>query len=119
VIVAIGKADERRNGDGAASDLDNDEIGARKVRADSDELLSAVRELQELEAEKRGQEISSPEFHATAREITERAREVFRRAAQEEKHGAETGDPQQRTTEDVPPVRAIDARDLGRDAESR
>jgi hypothetical protein len=114
-IVAIGEADERRGRQAAGlrdrddgnppadGDLDRDEIGARNVRADSDALLGAVRELHALEAEKRGQEISSPEFHATAREITERARDVFRLAAEEEKHGAETGDPQDRTTEDVPP----------------
>jgi hypothetical protein len=114
-IVAIDEADARRNREAAGprdrddgnpaadGDLDRDEVGARNIRADSDALLGAVRELQELEAEKRGQEISSPEFHATAREITERARDVFRLAAEEEKDGAETGDPQDRTTEDVPP----------------
>jgi hypothetical protein len=114
-IVAIDETDARRNREAAGprdrddgnpaadGDLDRDEARARTIRADSDALLSAVRELQELEAEKRGQEISSPEFHATAREITERARDVFRLAAEEEKHGAETGDPQDGTTEDVPP----------------
>jgi hypothetical protein len=111
--VAIDEADQRRkreaagqgpdDGNAAGHDFDRDEVGARRIRADSDALLGAVRELQELEAEKRGQEISSPEFHATAREITERARDVFRRAAEAEKHGVEIGDPQDRTTEDVPP----------------
>ena len=119
--MAIGGADKKpsrespepreRDGGNIGDAEVSDEVGARQVRADSDELLGAVRELQQLEAEKRGQEISSPEFHATAREITQRARDIFRRAAEEEKHGAATGEPQDRTTEEVPPVGAPEARD--------
>jgi hypothetical protein len=112
--VAIGKTDEPRDGGAAASRETNadtaDEIGARRVRSDSDALIGAVRELRGLEAEKRQQEISSPEFHATAHAISELARDVFRRAAEEEKHGAETGDPQGRTTEDVAPSGPVEGR---------
>src|SRR4051812_13161410 len=61
----------------------------REVRNDSDALLRAVRELHELEREKRGEEISSPEFHEMAREITDKSRNVFRIAADEERAGDE------------------------------
>jgi hypothetical protein len=78
-----------------------DPAPAREVRRNSDALLEAVRELHDLEREKRAQEISTPEFHATAREITERSREVFRLAAEEERAGDEIDSPQDMTTEDV------------------
>lgn len=74
-----------------------------EVRRDSDELLEAVRELHDLEAEKRKEEISSQGFHDAARKITERSRDIFRRAAEEERHGNEIEDPSHATTEDVPP----------------
>jgi hypothetical protein len=62
---------------------------AQEVRKTSDALLEAVRSLHELEREKRSQQLSSPEFHAMAREITERSQEVFRLAALEERAGNE------------------------------
>ena len=113
MIVAIGGADDeaRQSADGReddegdaerVADAQRDEVAVRNLRADSDSLLGAVRELRNLEAEKRTQEISTPEFHETAREITERARGVFRLAAEEEKHGAQTGEPQRRSTNEVP-----------------
>ena len=76
---------------------------AREVRRDSDALLEAVRELHDLEREKRAQEISSPEFHAMAREITNRSREVFRTAADEERAGDELESTLDTTTDEVPP----------------
>ncbi len=75
---------------------------AEEVRKTSDELLEAVRKLQDLEREKRAQEFSTPEFHAMAREITERSREVFRMAALEERAGSEVDSPDS-TTEDIGP----------------
>jgi hypothetical protein len=75
---------------------------AQEVRQTSDELLEAVRKLHDLEREKRAQQLSTPEFHAMAREITERSREVFRLAAVEERAGDEV-DSQDRTTEDIRP----------------
>jgi hypothetical protein len=82
---------------------ETDVVPAREVRNDSDALLEAVRELHELEREKRGQKMSSPEFHDMAREITDRSRDVFRIAADEERAGDELDSPQDRTTDDVPP----------------
>jgi hypothetical protein len=76
---------------------------ARDVRKASDALLDAVRELQDLEREKRAEEFSTPEFHAKAREITELSREVFRLAAEEERAGNEIESPEDGTTEDVMP----------------
>jgi hypothetical protein len=75
----------------------------REVRKDSDALLRAVRELHELEREKRGEEMSSPEFHEMAREITDKSRDVFRIAADEERAGDELESPQDKTTNDVRP----------------
>jgi hypothetical protein len=75
---------------------------AQEIRRTSDALLEAVRSLHELEREKRAQQLSSPEFHAMAREITERSRELFRLAALEERAGNEV-ESQDSTTEDIPP----------------
>jgi hypothetical protein len=75
----------------------------REVRKHSDALLEAVRELHDLEREKRTEGFSTPEFHAKAREITERSREVFRIAAEEERAGNEIESPLDKTTEDVRP----------------
>jgi hypothetical protein len=78
-----------------------DAAPAREVRRNSDALLEAVRALHDLEREKRAQEVSTPAFHAMAREITERSREVFRLAAEEERAGDEVDTPQGATTEDI------------------
>lgn len=58
------------------------------LREDSDRLLRALDELRDLERQKRVQEVSSPSFHDLAREIEEKAREVFRLAEQEEEDGS-------------------------------
>ncbi|HEV8490131.1 MAG TPA: hypothetical protein VGQ58_10130 [Candidatus Limnocylindrales bacterium] len=65
------------------------ELSARTVlRDDSDRLLRAVDELRALEREKRLQDVSSRPFHELARQVEEKAREVFRLAEQQEYHGA-------------------------------
>jgi hypothetical protein len=78
-----------------------DGAASREVRKDSDALLEAVRKLHDLERVKRSQQLSSPEFHEMAREITQRSREVFRIAAEEEKAGNEVQEPQDATTDDI------------------
>jgi hypothetical protein len=83
--------------------VDTDAEPAREVRNDSDALLQAVRELHELEREKRGEQMSSPEFHEMAREITDRSRNVFRIAADEERAGDEIESPRDNTIDDVKP----------------
>jgi hypothetical protein len=80
-----------------------DPAAAQEVRQTSDALLEAIRALHELEREKRVQQLSTPEFHAMAREITERSREVFRLAAVEERAGDEVESQQEETTEDIRP----------------
>jgi hypothetical protein len=82
---------------------ETDAAASQEVRQSSDALLDAIRKLHDLEREKRTQELSTPEFHAMAREITERSREVFRLAAEEERAGDEVDTPQDRTTEDIRP----------------
>lgn len=82
---------------------ETDATAAQEVRRDSDALLDAIRGLNDLEREKRSQEVSSPEFHEMARKITERSREVFRMAAEEEKAGDEVESPQDRTIEEIGP----------------
>jgi signal transduction histidine kinase len=59
------------------------------LRDDSDRLLQAVDELRALEREKRLQDVSSGPFHDLARQVEEKAREVFRLAEQQERHGSE------------------------------
>ena len=53
----------------------------------SDRILDAIAELHRLEVEKRTKEISTPEFHRLAEEITAKSREVFRIAAEQERLG--------------------------------
>jgi hypothetical protein len=72
------------------------------LRNDSDSLLEAVREIRDLEQSKRGQQMSSPEFHRTAEEITDKTRRVFEIASDEE-HTGNGVDSQPKTTEDVKP----------------
>ena len=76
---------------------------AQELRKTSDALLEAVRALHDLEREKRAQKVSTPEFHAMAREITERSQEVFRLAAVVERAGDEIGSPLDGSTEDIRP----------------
>ena len=80
-----------------------DPAAAQEVRKTSDALLDAVRRLHDLEREKRAQQLSTPEFHAMTREITEQSREVFRLAALEERAGDEVESQQEETTEDIRP----------------
>ena len=80
-----------------------DGAAAREVRRDSDALLEAVRELHDLEREKRKQKVSTPEFHDAAREITDRSRDIFRIAADEERAGEETDRGDAETIDDVRP----------------
>jgi hypothetical protein len=82
---------------------ETDDVPTRELRKDSDALLKAVRKLHDLEVEKRREEISTPEFHEKAREITDRSRDVFRIAADEERAGDEIESPQDKTTDDVRP----------------
>ena len=80
-----------------------DDHAAREVRRDSDALLDAVRELHDLEREKRRQKVSTPEFHDAARHITDRSRDIFRLAAEEERAGDETDRGDAKTINDVRP----------------
>ncbi len=57
---------------------------------ESDRLLRKVRELGELEMEKRTEQISSPRFHELARDVTRKSREIMYRAVEEESVGDET-----------------------------
>jgi hypothetical protein len=61
----------------------------RRLPDQSDALLREVDAVRELERRKRTMEISTPEFHQTAAEITERGRRVFRIAADEDATGQE------------------------------
>jgi hypothetical protein len=71
------------------------------LREDSDSLLDAVREIRDLERAKRTQKLSSPEFHQTAEEITDKSRRVFDIARDEEDQGNSLDGPSEKTTEDV------------------
>src|SRR4051812_1246528 len=71
------------------------------LREDSDSLLDAVREIRDLERTKRTQKLSSPEFHQTAEEITDKSRRVFHIARDEEAEGDALDGPSDKTTEDI------------------
>ncbi|HET7727265.1 MAG TPA: hypothetical protein VFK54_08060 [Candidatus Limnocylindrales bacterium] len=55
----------------------------RRVRSDSDELLSAIEHLRRLEQRKRSEHISTPGFHELADEVALQARHVFDVASRE------------------------------------
>ena len=59
----------------------------RVLREDSDRLLQAVEELRALERKKRATEISSEPFHELARQVEDKAREVFRLAEEQQVDG--------------------------------
>ncbi len=61
--------------------------GGRQIRQDSDALLDAVERLKRAEERKRETPFASEAFDQRAREVEERARELFRLAALEESHG--------------------------------
>ncbi len=56
----------------------------------SDEILQAVDDLRQMEAQKRSEPISTPEFHRLAEDITRKSRDVFRIALDEEQLGDES-----------------------------
>ena len=58
--------------------------------------------IRDLERSKRGQQMSSPEFHQTAEEITDKTRRVFEIASDEENTGNAL-ESKPKTTEDVKP----------------
>jgi hypothetical protein len=62
----------------------------RDVTKRSDRLLEQVRELGELEIEKRSEPISSPRFHELARQVSAKAREIRGDASDQERVGNET-----------------------------
>src|SRR4051795_10427775 len=81
---------------------DGAETGTQhNLRQDSDSLLDAVREIRDLERTKRTQKLSSPEFHQTAEEITDKSRRVFDIARDEEDEGDALDGPSDKTTEDI------------------
>ncbi len=75
----------------------------RNVRRSSDQLLAAVDELKAVERRKRQTEMSTPEFHRLADEVFEKARDVWRTAADEDVAGDALSEPQGVTTEEQPP----------------
>jgi hypothetical protein len=94
---------------------DSDAPNRARLRRDSDELLAAIDEIKRLEREKRTEEMSSPRFHEMADEIEQRARAVFRYAADELEAGEDLSRRQGQSidsTEDEPDAEAdADAED--------
>jgi hypothetical protein len=72
----------------------------RALTERSDQMLQALTRLRALESQKRLVDISSPEFHALADEVTEVSRRIFEIAAQQGKLGAE-GAPTGESIEDI------------------
>jgi hypothetical protein len=72
----------------------------RALTERSDQMLQALTRLRALESQKRLVDISSPEFHALADEVTEVSRRIFEIAAQQDKLGAE-GTPTGESIEDI------------------
>ena len=74
----------------------------RRLRHDSDELLTEVAELKKLDAAKRQHEIASPEFHDLEDRIAEKSRQIFR-LADDERQTGNAPDPATPTTTDIDP----------------
>jgi hypothetical protein len=62
----------------------------KKLAKSSDEFLSEVRELHELEDQKRKQPISTGRYHELAESVTEKSREIMYRARLQEDLGDDT-----------------------------
>jgi hypothetical protein len=80
-----------------------DDQHRRRVRTTSDALLDDVARLRELEQEKRKVDVSTPRFHELATEITDRSRDIFRRASEEEAEGDAVSGPQGVTLDETSP----------------
>lgn len=77
----------------------------RRVRSDSDELLSAIDQLRRLERKKRTEHISTPGFHELADEVALQARRVFDVASRENADGDRVATTDV-SIEETPPLRA-------------
>ncbi len=81
-----------------------EERDQQHLRRDSDALLDEIEELKAMERTKRQHEISSPEFHELADQITDKSRHIFAIAADERVTGNRINDnPEGKATEDVDP----------------
>jgi hypothetical protein len=61
----------------------------RELDSHSRQLMDALTDMKRLEAEKRGSERSTPEFHHLADVVQEKAHEVLELARYQEREGAE------------------------------
>lgn len=59
------------------------ETSRRRLADRSERLLEAVAELRALEAQKRLESISTPEFHALADQVEAKSQEIFRLATEQ------------------------------------
>ena len=75
------------------------------LRDHSDRLIEEIEAIKALEVEKRGHEISTPEFHQLAEAIVEKSRDIFRLAAEENFVGDEIDEPQGVSIDEVRPER--------------
>jgi hypothetical protein len=73
------------------------------LRRDSDALLEGIAEMRSMEREKRQHQISTPEFHELTDAITDKSREIFSIAADEQATGNRTEQQPDRTVEDIDP----------------
>jgi hypothetical protein len=79
----------------------------RTLSDQSSRILDAIEDLHDMEREKRTRPISTPGFHRLAEEITEKSREVFRIAAEQERTGDESPRGEE-TIEDIDRARQSD-----------
>lgn len=75
------------------------------LRDHSDRLIEEIEAIKALEVEKRGHEISTPEFHRLAEAIVEKSRDIFRLAAEEDLIGEVIEEPQGVSIDEVRPER--------------
>ncbi len=81
--------------------MNDEERPTERVAADSDELLSEVRELRTQEERKRHALVSSHEFHTLADDVERRARRIWQTAADERRAGNRAKPDRPTTTEEV------------------
>lgn len=76
----------------------------RLVRSDSDELLEALEDLRSTEGTKRGEDISTPPFHALADDVEAKAARVWKLAKRENTDG-DRADTTDHSIDETPPLR--------------
>ena len=78
----------------------------RELRDVSDRLLDALKDIRDLEEQKRTEEISTPAFHRLTDDVAHASRRVFELAHEEDAVSDSFDERQRRSVEETPPSRS-------------